>query len=608
MTLYNNYHQRLNIYNKLSQYNKDYINSTISTNNTTELENQLGVNFIPIYKSDHLIGISTEIIEINDTFLQNKKSFAIPIIVYNSKKWRETFPRLFEYCISNIKNKDSINEIDIVEVYTNTIYNTCILYLKSSQSQLIKIICHLIRTLFFLISEFKVKPSIESDRIIYKNKFKTLIKQGKDINQYKHLLNPSDWYWCIYTILLENDDMIIPINIWDLIIGMITQPFLGKTCYTYDTFEEKLLEIILSNAMSNINIDSDNLDLNDCDNIQSTIINIHRSVGNKFENFLVCNAFVIEIFRSIFLNPAMIRLCYSETICIDIIVRQLIYIKNIYSNLHGITTLCISISPNSYVKISEQTIAELIAQYIYEKKKDISYLYDPYMNTNYLNRMTHDNNNFYKNSHKNISKLCNNDPLFKHFTHPYIRHTHVANNRHKFISTLLPFIIEGNKIEIVKNLIDNSIKIVPPLVGKKKLMKIIYRFSPENSPVREYYKDELPKMNTFQHNIYPKWLKRIIKYDNNLKDIITYYDTPKIKKITYIPMNNSIDIIAKFQKQLAIQSELINATCLLCLNTYKEFKSLHGNHRVCQSCFEKIKSSNSDISEDSEYIDCPFCS
>ena len=80
---------RQEIFNKLPIFSQNYIKSIVSNNNLSELDTQLGVNFIHILSNTY--GISTEIIDLN-----NYSDYALPIIVHNSTEWRKTFPDNFK--------------------------------------------------------------------------------------------------------------------------------------------------------------------------------------------------------------------------------------------------------------------------------------------------------------------------------------------------------------------------------------------------------------------------------------------------------------------------------------------------------------------------------
>lgn len=598
------YNKRLSIYNKLSPFTQNYIDSIKSINGKTELDQILGVNFIPIHQSENIMGISTKIIEINEV-----ESFALPIMVYNSRLWRGTFTKFHQLLYDHIcmikyakqeksgdyvmdMNMNKHSDLDIAEIYGNTIYNTLLLYFRNGDINLAIIVIQLMRTLLFLITDFKNRLASHQQRIIFKNKFKTLINKNIDINLFKHNFNPCDWYWCIYTLLSEDDNLILPLNFWDIIMGMITQPFLGKNCFTFDNFEEKLLKILLNNCFSYLS----KININHCYTTKILIETIYTNCGEKFENHFVQNAFIIEILRNIFINPYMIKLCYGECVCLNIILKNISYIRTIYTNLHGINTLNIALSPNHYNKLSEKTFVELVLQYFYsnsdKKKINFSMLYEPSSPTIITNQVILQNNQFHKNSQKLVNKYCHYNPTFKYFNKPFVRHIHESNNRNKFIVILLPYIIQGSNIDIVKDLITESIQY--GLMGEKKLMQLICKFSPIKCRIRDFYKDQLPNINIDQYHIYPLWLQSIIK--TKLKDIIPYNDNQNLeKKNIYTSIDNSINIIAEFQNQLWYLSNSINNTCLLCSNIKKKFINFHINHRVCISCYKKLNDK------------CPFC-
>ena len=589
--------ERLNIYNELPSFTQDYIKSIKSLNGLTELDTQLGVNFITLFDHKNL-GLATEIID-----LTNIESYALPIIVYNGKKWRNTFPNMLKILIQRIKynsleiiestcHKYTYNYIDVVEIYNSIIYNTLVLYLKNGQQKLATIIILLVRTLFIIISEFNVNISTPE---ICKNNYLDQIESSikNNVNIYRNKIHPSDWYWCMYSIIFESNkinEINLPINIWDIIIGLLTQPFLGKDCYTIDNLEEKLLMIILFQAIKNIDhLSINHINLNRCTNISSLIQSIHQNVGIQFEEYLICNGFVIEVFRSIFLNSNIMKLYYNENICHKLIIKQLSQIRYIYTNLRGIITLSIAISPESY--LSEKNIAEMIIQNLFT---NFNVRNDNLSDDKYLNILIQKNINLNKKLYKNIYKLCQHPIPFDVFMPPKVPHIHYSHNRNKFIIKLLPYIIEGNKLDLVKEMIECSIN--TRLMGEKKLMRLIYRFAPYRSQIREYYGDRVPKMNMNQYYIYPKWLKYLI--NKQFKNIIQHPNN-KINLIPYIPTYDSLNIITQFHKHLSTQYNSINNTCLLCLNTYNYLKSFSHDiqkygHQACETCFHKFNK-------------CPFC-
>jgi len=627
-----NYRKRVNIYNKLPLFTKKYISSTKSFDGSTELEKQLGVNFIPLHQNPirkNLMGISTSVINLDDDEL-----FALPIIVYNSKLWRQTFDNLIGQCICKIKyatkekngeytidlNKHDYDDIDIIEIYNSTIYNTCLLYLKNGDSKLINIICYLVRTLIFLTIGFRSKITSQQKRKIYKNKIKTLLLKNIDINQYKNSMHPCDWYWCLYSLLLEGEDLTEFVNLWDIILGMITQPLIGKGCFSLDIIEKNLLQIIFNHGLQYL----PKINIKNVYDKDILVKNLHENSGHQFEEHFVKNAFVIEFVRCIFLNPYMARLCYGDFVCIDIIIKYVSYIRTIYTNLHGLSTLCIGISPNLYNQISNNNIAKIIALKINNDQNNTIYqnhqkieLFDidnnsdnnndnnNYNNNNnnndnnngcdndYLDNIVKDNILFKRNSQKILAKLCNHKPLIEYFTKPFVRNVHESGNRNKFITHLLPYILDGNKIDIVKELIDNAI--VCGIMGEKRLLQLICKFSPEKCRIRGYFEDKLPKIHPLQYHIHPKWLIKLIRKNTYLSEIIPYCDNNLQKKISFTSQKNAINTIAEFQEQLWYLSLYLNKTCIFCSKVSKNLINFHHQHRVCKKCYKNLNGN------------CPFC-
>ncbi len=543
---------RTNLFQQLSISTQNYIKSITTDNNLSEIDTQLATNIIPISNN---LNITTSVA----TDIVPYKKGLLPIIIYNSKEWRYDYPL-------------TIN-IELIEKYNSLIYNTCILYLKNGQQKLANILILLFRTLFILISEINDTPS-EINRKNICQKIHSPLKKNKDISIYKNKLHPSDWYWCIYSILEKEDDL-LPINLSDIMIGLITQPFLGRNSWNTDKLEYKLFKILLMYAIKNIN----HMNLHNYNELEPLIKGIHQNVGIKFEEFLICNGFIIEILRNIFLNPDLMKIYYGENICQKLLIRHLSNIRYIYTNLRGLTTLCISIAPNLYQNVSELNLAEMIAEYLYTKNINFET-----SSPIYLSKILQDNRKYIKHRDKSITKLCHAKLLLDYYTKPHIQHNYIPRNRNKLMKTLLPFILNGNNLDAVKEIINDIIN--KNLMGEKKLMRIIHRFAPMESPIREYFKHKLPNMTPYQIYIYPKWLKEMIKNNKQLNTIIDHNSRPL--NIPYVPIKDAINIFSQSNKHLTYQATNINNTCLMCLEIHSELEIFHDNHKVCKTCYYKL--------------------
>ncbi len=315
--------------------------------------------------------------------LDGSSDWCLPCLPIHDKAWFETHPRFCDPIFSRVRypiladdgktilpGKSSeikeISAIDIFEIYISTFISTMSEYFKTGDSKYAINAWKVLRTLSFwqkhnyMKTVQETKNAEDEFKILAQSmeKLQTLIKQrDSSIDSavaYKTFVNsltPSQYYWSLYQLMLIDPQAVHKSCLTRMeffLFGILTQPQLKQFGCSLTGIEDNFLRMVLERSIKFVPRVGEKI--KEFIDINLMVEFLHRGAGKGVEGVLRHWTRMKEVLNMV---------CLREYAPREFVLRTS-NVQTAVSELKGITSYCLMISPSCHRYLSDEVLAEFV--------------------------------------------------------------------------------------------------------------------------------------------------------------------------------------------------------------------------------------------------------